>query len=99
MGNTGLGFERVVVAAFGEISSRSQEIGCRTSYENQNGTDASLDQELLMKVSLILHNNPNALSQPRGYQLDFETICGGRLGALGVWPSRGLDLRLSVGLI
>ena len=99
MGNTGLGFERVVVAAFGEISSRSQEIGCRTSHENQNSTDVSLNQGLLMKALLNLHNNPNALSQPRGYQLDFETICGGRLGALGVWPSRGLDLRLSVGLI
>jgi len=99
MGNTGLGFERVVVAASGEISSRSQEIGCRTSHENQNSTDVSLNQGLLMKALLNLHNNPNALSPPRGYRLDYEIICSGRLGAFGVWPSRGLDLRLSVGLI
>ena len=52
-----------------------------------------------MKVLLNLHNNPNALSQPRGYRLDFEIICGGRLAALGISPSSGLDLRLSVGLI
>jgi hypothetical protein len=47
----------------------------------------SLNQDLLMKVLLNLHNNPNALSQPRGYRLDFEIICGGRLAAFGVWPS------------
>jgi len=99
MGSKRLGIERVVVAAFGEIGSRSQEIGCRTSYENQNGTDMNLNHNLLMKVFLILHNTPNALSPPRGCRLDFEIICGGRLAAFGPWPSRGLDLRLSVGLI
>jgi len=99
MGNKGLGIERVVVAAFGEIGSRSQEIGCRTSRENQNGTDASLNQDLLMKIFLNLHNNTNALSPPRGCRLDLEIICSGRLAALGAWPSRGLDLRVSVGLI
>jgi hypothetical protein len=99
MGNKRLGIERVVVAAFGEISSRSQEIGRRTSHENQNGTDASLNQDLLMKIFLNLPNNPNALSPPRGCRRDLEIICGGRLAAFGPWPSRGLDLRLSVGLI
>jgi hypothetical protein len=53
----------------------------------------------LMKIFLNLHNNTNALSPPRGCRLDLEIICSGRLAAFGAWPSRGLDLRLSVGLI